>query len=156
MEFEDELELGLGKDDAWNLVSDPEVLASCVPGAREVEKISESEYRGTIERSMAGVSVALDGSVTMTVLSPPDYLEANATATDSRTNSRVDADAIMEMETVEEGRTCLSYHIDIGFTGRLATLAGRLVKRKINADIETFFDNIREHAEAEDLDVSQD
>jgi carbon monoxide dehydrogenase subunit G len=35
------------------------------------------------------------------------------------------------------------------FTGRLATLGSRIVKRKISSDIGTFLDNVKEKIEAE-------
>jgi carbon monoxide dehydrogenase subunit G len=34
------------------------------------------------------------------------------------------------------------------FTGRLATMGSRILKRKMKSDIDTFFDNIEEEATA--------
>lgn len=147
MEFEDTIVIDAGKGHLWSLVSDPEVLASCVPGAKEVEQLSETKYKGTIERSLAGISLALDGEVEITELNPPDDLSAHATGEDSKTNSRMDAVAEMTMTEADEGGTALDYHVDMDFTGRLATLGARIVKRKIRSDISMFFDNVQELAE---------
>src|SRR5271165_2564998 len=35
-------------DQVWNLLSDPQRVATCVPGAKITEKIDEKTYRGTI------------------------------------------------------------------------------------------------------------
>lgn len=147
MEFEDEVTISTDKDHLWELVSDPEVLVNCVPGAKEVEKVSETKYVGTVERGLAGISVSLDGEVEMTELNAPDSLEATVHGEDTRTNSRMDADAEMNMTEVSDDETTLSYYIDMEFTGRLASMGARILKRKVNSDIGTFFDNIKERAE---------
>lgn len=153
MEFEDSKVIETEKDHLWELVSDPEVLATCVPGAKEVNKLSETRYEGVIERGLAGVSVSLDGEVEITELDEPDYLSAEATGEDMKTNSRMDAVAEMDMTETDDGQTTLEYHVDMDFTGRLATLGARIVKRKISSDIDTFFDNIQERAEGESEEV---
>lgn len=150
MDFEDTIVIDADKAQLWELVSDPEVLVTCVPGAKEVNKLSETHYEGVIERGMAGINVALDGEVEITELDEPDFLAAEATGEDTKTNSRMDAVAEMEMEDAGDGQTSLVYYIDINFTGRLANLGARIVKRKIRSDISTFFDNLQDRAENEE------
>lgn len=150
MEFSGEVEIGASKDRVWELVSDPEVLTECVPGAEEVEQLSEDRYRGTIKRGIAGVNLSLEGEVEMVKLNPPDNLTAEASGEDARTNSRMDATAGMTMTELDAATTELSYEVDMSFTGRLASLGSRIVKRKINSDIKTFFDNVRDRAEDEE------
>lgn len=149
MEFEGQLTVSAGKDELWNLVSDPEILALCVPGASDVEKLSETKYRGTIERSVAGISLNMIGEVEITDLNAPDSLSATATGEDAKTNSQMNATADMTMADHGNDKTELSYHVDMEFTGRLATLGARIVKRKINSDIKTFFSNIKDRAESD-------
>lgn len=146
MEFEGEVTIDADKQRIWELISDPEILVECVPGAKEVNRVSENKYTGVIERGLAGVNISLDGEVEMTELNAPDNIVAEASGQDTRTNSRMDATAEMTITEEDEGST-LSYHIDMDFTGRLATLGSRIVKRKINSDINTYFDNLQEMAE---------
>jgi len=146
MEFEDELAIDTDKEHLWSLVSDPAVLVECVPGAKEVDRISDREYHGVIERGVAGISMTLDGEVEMTELDEPNRLSAIARGEDARSNSRMEADMYMELEENGDGTT-IEYFIDLDFTGRLASLGARIVKRKINSDIGTFFDNLKERAE---------
>lgn len=148
MEFEGEITINADKERIWELISDPELLVQCVPGAKEVNRVSEDKYTGVIERGLAGVSISLDGEVEMTELNPPDNIVAEASGQDTRTNSRMDATAEMTITETDEGST-LSYYIDMDFTGRLATLGSRIVKRKINSDINTYFDNLQQMAEGD-------
>lgn len=149
MEFEDEVTIGVDKQRLWELISDPEMLVQLVPGAKEVEQVSETTYTGVIERGLAGINLSLTGEVEMVTLNAPDEVVAEASGQDSRTNSRMDAVAEMTITEHEEGST-LAYHVDVDFTGRLASLGSRVLKRKIKSDIGTYFDNLRDHAEDSD------
>lgn len=151
MQFEDELTIGVEKQRLWELISDPEMLVELVPGAEEVSRVSETTYTGVIERGLAGITVSLSGEVEMVELDAPDNVVAEATGQDTRTNSRMDATAEMGITEDEDG-SALSYHVDVEFTGRLASLGSRIVKRKIQSDIETYFANLRTHAEGDDLE----
>ncbi len=151
MEFEGDVTINADKERVWELISDPELLVECVPGAKEINRVSESKYTGVIERGLAGVSISLDGEVEMIELNAPDNVVAEASGQDTRTNSRMDATAEMTI-TEEDGGSTLSYQIDMDFTGRLATLGSRIVKRKINSDINTFFENVQKIAEGGDLE----
>jgi carbon monoxide dehydrogenase subunit G len=147
MLFEDEVQIGTDTETTWELVSDPEVLVSCVPGAEDVERVSDTQYRGTIKRGVAGINIALEGEVLMTELEPPTYLAADANGEDAKTGSRLDADAEMTMSESGPEETTVEYEIEMDFTGRLATLGARMSKRLINRDINTFFDNLKQRAE---------
>lgn len=47
----------------WNLLTDPEILASCLPGCDALEPIGEDRYRADITMSVAAIS----GHYTVTV-----------------------------------------------------------------------------------------
>lgn len=146
MKFDGEVAIGSDQQTVWETVSDPEVLVTCVPGAEEVERISETHYRGTIKRGIAGVNVKLNGEVEMTELTSPDRMVADVAGEDELTGSIMTADAQMDLSENSDG-TDLAYTMDVEFTGKLATLGSRIMKRKIKSDISTFFNNLKEHAE---------
>lgn len=146
MQFDGEVTIETDRETLWEIISDPEALVLCVPGAEEVERISETRYSGTIKRGIAGINVELEGEVELTELDPYDRMVADAKGEDERTGSIMLADA--EMELSDDGEaTQLAYVVDCEFTGKLATLGSRIMKRKIASDIDTFFDNVKERAE---------
>jgi carbon monoxide dehydrogenase subunit G len=146
MQLDGEVTIATDRESLWQIVSDPEILVLCVPGAEEVEMINERQYRGTIKRGIANINLALEGEVELIELAPPDQMVAEAKGEDDRTGSIMTADAEMELSDIDE-ETMLTYVMDVQFTGRLASIGSRIMKRKIKSDIDTFFDNIRERAE---------
>ena len=147
MEFADTTVLRADRDIVWELISDPEALYSCVPGAEEVNKESDTRYTGIISRSLAGISITLDGELDVVTEEPPTRLVAEASGSDRRTNSRMDAEAELLLEQSDDESVSLDYSIDIVFSGRLATLGSRVIKRQIKSDIDTFFENLSAKAD---------
>lgn len=147
MQFDGEVTIGADQETVWETISDPETLVICVPGAEEVEQITETHYTGRIKRGIAGVNIELNGEVEMKELIEPDRMAADVSGQDELTGSMMTADAQMTLEGNGD-ETDLSYTIDVEFTGKLATLGSRIMKRRIKKDMNTFFDNISEHAES--------
>jgi len=60
-----------GDQRVWELISDPEVLASSIPDVIEVKRVSETTYQSTIQESVLRFSVTLATEVELTELEPP-------------------------------------------------------------------------------------
>ena len=145
LEFTDTVELDTTKEELWETISDPEVLTECVPGAESIERVSERRYEGVIQQSVAGITVSLSGEVEIETLERPERLTFSAAGSDSRTNARMDADVAVDLADAG-GETEMTYAVDIQFTGKLATLGSRILRRQIKSNVETYFENLAEHA----------
>ncbi len=55
----------------WNLLTDPEVIASCLPGCDRLEPIGEDRYRADLTLAVASVSGKYSGTVAMLDKQPP-------------------------------------------------------------------------------------
>lgn len=144
MEFEGNREIEADEHHLWELISDPEVLVQCVPGAKEVTQESETRYTGIIERSFAGLSVELDGDVEMQDLVPPDHMTVTASGLDRITKTEMDAEGRLTLEANQDNTTVLNYEVDMEFSGKLPA---HLLKSRIDKDIGRFFDNVQDVAE---------
>jgi len=144
MRFEGERSIAADGQELWELISDPEVLVRCVPGAKEVERESETHYSGVVERSFAGLSVDLDGDVELTELRPPEQITIEGHGKDRVTKTEMIADGELSLRDGEGDETVLDYWMELSFSGKLPV---HLLKGRFNKDIDRFFDNIRDVAE---------
>ena len=164
MEYEGAVTVPAERAAVWDPVTDPEALTACVMGAEAVTRVSEREYEGVVRQSLAGITVEMEGSVRITDLDPPERLRFTGTGRDDRTGSRMDADVEVLLrdggeETTPErdadgttperdaDGTVLEYRVDVEFTGKLATLGSRVLRRQVKANIDTYFDNLVAHVE---------
>ncbi|QLH81728.1 CoxG family protein [Halosimplex pelagicum] len=147
MEFEGTETVPVDRAATWDLITDPAVLAACVMGAEEIARVSEDRYEGEIRQRITGIDVALEGEVRIEERDRPEWLRFTGTGTDSRTGSRMDADVTVTL-TDEGGSTELAYDVAVTFTGRLATMGSRVLRRQVRANVETYFENLVDRVEA--------
>jgi carbon monoxide dehydrogenase subunit G len=144
MEYDGTATVPAPRERVWDPITDPEVLTSCIMGAQDVTRVSERAYEGVVEQRVAGVSVSMVGTVEIEELERPDRLVFTGSGTDDRTGSRMDAD--VEVTLTDAGReTELAYDVEVTFTGRLATLGGRILRRQVTSNVDTYFDNLAEY-----------
>ena len=55
----------------WNLLIDPEVVASCLPGCERLEPIGEDRYRAALTLAVAAISGQYTGTVAILDKRPP-------------------------------------------------------------------------------------
>lgn len=144
MEYDGTATVPAPRERVWEPITDPEVLTSCIMGAQDVTRVSERAYEGVVEQRVAGVAVSMVGTVEIEALDPPERLTFTGSATDDRTGSRMDADVTVTL-TDAGAETDLAYDVEVTFTGRLATLGGRILRRQVKANVDSYFDNLAEH-----------
>ena len=148
MHLEGDQEFEAPAETIFDVTFQPDILEACIPGAEEVERTSDTEYTGQVTRGMASITVTMDLDVAVVEDERPERVVIELEGSDKRTNST--ADGTVTVTSSEDGDvTTLSYEADINFTGRLASLGGRLIKRQINKDLNTFFDELEEEVEVE-------
>lgn len=144
MEYDGTATVPAPRERVWDPITDPEVLTSCIMGARDVTRVSERAYEGVVEQRVAGVTVSMVGTVELEELDRPDRLVFTGSGTDDRTGSRMDADVGVTL-TDAGSETELAYDVEVTFTGKLATLGGRILRRQVKSNVDTYFDNLAEY-----------
>lgn len=151
MRFEGTAVLDHDEQRVWELISDPEVLASSIPDVIEVERVSETTYQSTIQKSVLRFSVTLATEVELTELEPPDRIVAHAEGVDMDAQSSylpsrgMEAEAVLEMSPTDDGQTAVDYDIEMEFHGPHVEMAAKAIKGEIESDIDTFFENVDDY-----------
>lgn len=143
LEFEDSIEIEANKDELWETISDPEVLARCVPGADNIERNSERVYTVEITRGLSSLTISLSGDVELVEMNEPDWIVASGNAYDPRSHSDFEGLAAMEMNSLGADAVELSYKAEMTFTGGVASIPARIVSRIIRSDVDAYFGNIK-------------
>lgn len=128
----------------WETLLSPDVLEECIPGAQSVEQVSEDLYEGSVKRGLASVTVTMDVSVMIEEDDRPERMQATIEGTDNRINSTVNGEAFVRIDE-EDGGAVLVYDADLHFTGKLASLGGRLIKPAMNKDLKEFFSSVESY-----------
>jgi len=113
------------RPEVWEMVRDPNVLATCLPGTQSLNKISENEYEGAIGIRIGPVNGSFSGKLTVSNEVPPE----SCTLTVEGKGAAGFAKGVghVKLEEVEGGKTLLKYTGDLNIGGKLAGVGQRLL-----------------------------
>ena len=160
MELKSDFEVGVGVDRAWEVLTNPELIAPCLPGAR-LDEVEGEEFRGAVKVRVGPISAEYRGKATMVELNRDDLrIVIRAEGRDTRGAGNAAADITALMEAASENSTKVEVTIDLKISGKVAQF-GRGVLGDVSAKLMgKFVDNLEamlsESAEAEAGDGSAD
>lgn len=143
LSFEDAFTLAGSKDEIWSSISDPEVLAHCIPGAESVEQVSRRKYTVEIVRGISHLTIELSGDVELVEMNEPEWIVADGHAYDPRTHSDIEGVAAMEMTELDSGEVRIDYKATINFTGGVTSIPTGMIERVVTSDVDAYFENVR-------------
>lgn len=149
MEITGEVTVAATPEAIWAVLTDPDELVECIPGAESITRETEDVFVGTITRTVAGYTLTLSGEVEVTARDPYQFLAATVSAGNTSAGSWTNVTANAEMEISESDRvSTVAYTVTAEVSGRLASLGSSLVEPKVRSDIEAYFEAVEQRAAA--------
>ena len=149
LEFSDTVSIDADKETVWAFISDAQNLADVVPGAKSVEQVSDRRYAVELERGIGRVRVKIDGEVELVEMDEPHWIIAEGEGFDSTTGSTFELSAGMEMVETGANGVELSYSAQVFYSGGIARVGNRLLRKFVVGDVEKYFDNVKARVESE-------
>jgi carbon monoxide dehydrogenase subunit G len=145
------------REEVWELVRDPEVLSTALPGAQSLNRVSESEYEGTMNVRVGPVSGVFSGRVVVSDEVPP---ESYTLSVEGRGGAGF-AKGTGHVQLIDQGddTTLMKYEGDVQIGGKLASVGQRMLdtvsKSMTRQGLETLNKALqaRKTAEAEGREV---
>jgi carbon monoxide dehydrogenase subunit G len=134
------------RQDVWDMIQDPVVLASAVPGMDKLDKISDTEYVGKMNIRIGPVSGAFDGKLTMQNPVPPESttLVVEGKGAPGFVKGAGNAQFIEQ----EADKTMLKYDADLSIGGTLASVGQRMIDSVAKSMMRTAFETLDKALEA--------
>ena len=144
MELKSDFEVSVGVDRAWEVLTNPELIAPCLPGAR-LDEVEGDEFRGAVKVKVGPISAEYRGKATMVDLNRDDLrIAIRAEGRDTRGAGNAAADITALMEAASDASTKVEVTIDLKISGKVAQF-GRGVLGDVSAKLMgKFVDNLEE------------
>jgi carbon monoxide dehydrogenase subunit G len=123
------------REQVWEALLDPEMLAATLPGARRLEPAGPDEYQIAVDVGVGSVRGTYEGSFALTDMVPVEACTVRATA--SGRPGTVTTVARMRMSD-GDGGAVLAYEADASVTGPLAGVGQRLMGAAARRTTEQF------------------
>ena len=138
MEMKGEYRIPASREKVWDALNDPEVLRDCIPGAKSLEKISDTEMKATVEAKVGPVKAAFTGQVTLSNIDPPNgYTITGESKGGVAGFAKGGADVALAGDGPDA--TVLTYVAKAQVGGKLAQIGGRLVDATAKQMADQFF-----------------
>jgi carbon monoxide dehydrogenase subunit G len=141
MKIVGEHEFRATREQVWDALQDPDVLAATLPGARRLEPKSPDEYAITVDVGVGSVKGTYEGTFALT-----DKVEREACTVKATASGRpgsVTTEARMQLSADGQGSR-MTYEADATVTGPLAGVGQRLTAAAARRTTEQFLSALDE------------
>lgn len=129
MNIAGEITVAAPREAVFKALSDARFFASCIEGVRDLKEIDATHYTAVLETRVAYLRFNFKADVEITVLSPPEKIEAKVEGAPLGIVGRLTATATTHL--VDSGdKTIIQYSIDATLTGKLGSMGQPVLKSK--------------------------
>ncbi|WP_440990830.1 CoxG family protein [Haloarchaeobius baliensis] len=146
IEFDGEFELDMPPEELWPYFTDPDVIADCAPGMKELKMNSPSDLEAVMSVKVGSVSPTFDVDVTVVEATEPSTLRMSAVGNSSR--NAFETAAHMDLQPTEDGGTLATWEASAEVSGLIASLGQRALGGVTTRLVNNFFDDLQETAES--------
>jgi carbon monoxide dehydrogenase subunit G len=125
-------------DEVWRALNDPEVLARCIDGCEQMERVGEDAFQARVRAKVGPVSAVFTGEVTLADLDPPHAYTLQGSVKGGPAGFGKGA-AKVRLTEDGPGATVLRYDVEGSVGGKLAQVGQRLIDGAARKMADDFF-----------------
>lgn len=124
---------------------DPEVLTECIMGCKSMELIEEGKYRADLSVGIAAIKGKYDAYITVEEVQAPHHFKLVVHGEGGP--GFVDAEGIIDLTSLGDSNTTLSYTYNAEVGGKVAAIGQRMLGGVAKMLIGDFFKRIKKNLE---------
>lgn len=114
----------------WRRITDPGLMASCIPGCRSIEMMSPTTYAAAVDVGIGPIKTTFNLVVEITGEDPPTGVTSTTRGEEGSRASMLSAENRLTLVEIDAGRTEVSYASEVSVTGRLGKFGLGVMKKK--------------------------
>ena len=113
------------REEVWEIIRDPEVLATALPGTKSLDKVGENEYQGEMNIRIGPVGGLFSGHLVVSNEIPPASLTMTVDGRGSP--GFINGAGNVALNDQGDGTTLMKYDGEVQIGGKLASVGQRLL-----------------------------
>ena len=151
MKIEGEYTFSGTREDVWEIVRDPEILSTALPGTQKFEQVGENEYEGRMNVRIGPVSGTFGGKLTVSNEVPSESYTLTVEGTGKVGFLKGTGD--VELLDQGDGTTLMKYGGEVQIGGRVASVGQRLFDTVSKSMIKQGLEKLDEALQARSSDA---
>ena len=142
MDISGQFEIPADRQQVWDALNDPDVLARCIPGCESIERTSETEFTAKMKAKIGPVKARFVSKILLSDLDPPKSYTITGEGKGGPAGfGKGSAHVTL---TPAGDNTILEYTADMKVGGKLAQVGSRLVGGAVRKIADDFFGKFAE------------
>ena len=134
---------------AWAFLQDIEGVAGCMPGAKIIERIDPTHFKGTVAIRVGPASMAFKGDIEVLELDAAQHmLHLLGKGSDTTGSSGASMDLVARIEPAAEGLSQLVGRSEVTMSGKAAAFGGRMMGSVADQILKQFAGNFAARVQA--------
>lgn len=143
MHVDGAFEIDLPRERVFRSITDPALMATCVPGCERIERIDPTTYRAVVTVAIGVIKARFNLVVEVTQEVYPQGVLSVTRGEEGGRASQLIATNEVSLHDLGAGRTRVQYVSDISLTGRFGKFALGIMKKKAQSLAREFAENLR-------------
>lgn len=124
----------------WETMLDVSFLISCIPGIENLEAVDENNYKAILKAKVSVMTAIFDTEIAIIDKQEPVYIKVAGEGKGRMGVGRVAFSQTVNLKSVSTVDTDVTYKLDLNVIGRLASLGGKAIAKKVTEVSEVFRD----------------
>jgi uncharacterized protein len=143
MKLEGSFAVPASMDKVWSTINDVAVMAACVPGCEDVEKISETAYRAAVKADVGIIKARFNLVIEIVYTEPTNLMRFTSRGEEGSHASILSSENSVVLVDLGAGATQVTVTSEVSVTGRLGKFGLGVMKKKAEAITREFADSLR-------------
>lgn len=157
MRVDGAFEIDIPREAMFRIITDPALMAVCVPGCESIERINPTTYRTVVKVAMGIIKARFNLVVEVTKETPPESVQSVTRGEEGGRASQLTATNEVSLLDLGAGRTRVQYVSELSVTGRFGKFALGIMRKKSQSMAREFVQNLQARiAAGEALPASPD
>lgn len=130
MRIEDRFIVAAPRQEVWAAITDPTVVAPCVPGCQSVTVANPTLYKAKIRVQLGVIKAEFNVDVELTAQTPPEELRSRTRGEEGSRASSISAENVLHLLALGPNETEVRYTSEVSVVGRLGKFGLGVMKKK--------------------------
>lgn len=130
MRIEDRFSISASRERVWQAIRNPDVVASCLPGCRDVEVISPTSYKAKIRVQLGPIKADFNVDVDITSEIEQEEVRCRSRGEEGGRASSLSSENVLRLSSLDSDTTVLHYSSDVTVVGRLGKFGLGVMRKK--------------------------
>lgn len=142
MKVQGQWEFSAKREMVWKTLTDPDIVAQCIPGCERMELAGEDTYTAVLAIGIGSVKGRYTGKITMADKEFP--VRYRLIIEGSSSVGFVKGEGSITLQETDDGKTIVTLEGEAQVGGTIATVGSRLIQATANMLINRFFTTMRQ------------